>query len=56
MVPISTRSLKQAMRTKNFCGNTTETRTNIMYYVRAGILGRILGKIPSRARAVISMR
>jgi len=55
-VHISTNSLKQAMGTKTFCGNPTETLTNIMYYVTAGILGRILDRIPSRAREVILMR
>lgn len=52
MVHIYTSSVKQAMRSKTFCGSPTETRTNIVYYVRAGILGRI----PSRVRAVIAMR
>lgn len=51
-VHISTSSLNQAMRTKTFCGNPTETHTNIVYYARAGFLDRI----PSRARAVILMR
>lgn len=34
-VHISTSSLNQALRTNIFCGNPTETRINIVYYVRA---------------------
>ena len=52
MVHISTGSVKQAVGTKRFCGNPTETRSNIVYYVRAGILDGI----PSRFTAVILMR